>query len=124
MIRRGKKYRELAASYDSKASYGLDEAVGILKKSQLKFDQTVELHFNLGVDPKHSDQMVRGSVALPHGTGRKIRILAFCKDNIIQAALDAGADFAGGAELVQKISDGWLDFDAVVATPDMMAVLG
>lgn len=124
MIRRGKKYRALAASYDLKASYGLDDAVGILKKSQLKFDQTVELHFNLGVDPKHSDQMVRGSVALPHGTGRKIRILAFCKDNMVQAALDAGADFAGGSELVDKISGGWLDFDAVVATPDMMAVLG
>jgi len=124
MIRRGKKYRALVASYDAKASYGLDEAVGILKKSQFKFDQTVELHFNLGVDPKHSDQMVRGSVTLPHGTGRKIRILALCKDNIIQAALDAGADFAGGADLVQKISEGWLDFDAVVATPDMMAVLG
>jgi large subunit ribosomal protein L1 len=124
MVKRGKKYRALVASYDVKASYGLDEAVGILKKSQFKFDQTVELHFNLGVDPKHSDQMVRGTVALPHGTGRKVRILAFCKDNMVQAAVDAGADFAGGADYVQKISDGWLDFDAVVATPDMMAVLG
>jgi large subunit ribosomal protein L1 len=124
MIRRGKKYRNLAASYDKKVFYNIDEAVGILKKSQLKFDQTVELHFNLGVDPKHSDQMVRGSVALPHGTGRKIRILAFCKDNAVQAALDAGAEIAGGAELVEKISGGWLGFDAVVATPDMMAVLG
>jgi len=124
MIRRGKKYRALVASYDIKATYGLDEAVNILKKSQCKFDQTVELHFNLGVDPKHSDQMVRGTVALPHGTGRKVRILAFCKENAVQAAIDAGADFAGGADLVQKISDGWLDFDAVVATPDMMAVLG
>jgi large subunit ribosomal protein L1 len=124
MVKRGKKYRALVASYDVKASYGLDEAVGILKKSQFKFDQTVELHFNLGVDPKHSDQMVRGTVALPHGTGRKIRILAFCKENMVQAAVDAGADFAGGADYVQKISDGWLDFDAVVATPDMMAVLG
>jgi large subunit ribosomal protein L1 len=124
MIRRGKKYRALAASYDAKAFYGLNEAVGILKKAQAKFDQTVELHFNLGVDPKHSDQMVRGTVALPHGTGRKVRILAFCKENVVQSALDAGADFAGGADLVEKISGGWLDFDAVVATPDMMAVLG
>ena len=124
MIKRGKKYRALAASYDAKSFYGLNEAVDILKKAQAKFDQTVELHFNLGVDPKHSDQMVRGSVALPHGTGRKIRILAFCKENAVQTALDAGADFAGGTDLVQKISDGWLDFDAVVATPDMMAVLG
>jgi len=124
MIRRGKKYRALAASYDVKASYGLSDAVGILKKAQAKFDQTVELHFNLGVDPKHSDQMVRGTVALPHGTGRKVRILAFCKENVVQSALDAGADFAGGTDLVEKISGGWLDFDAVVATPDMMAVLG
>ncbi|GHV12542.1 50S ribosomal protein L1 [Fibrobacterales bacterium] len=124
MAKRGKKYRALVASYDAETSYGVDEAVNILKKSQLKFDQTVELHFNLGVDPKHSDQMVRGTVALPHGTGRKIRILAFCKENAVQAALDAGADFAGGADLVEKISGGWLDFDAVVATPDMMAVLG
>ncbi len=124
MVRRGKKYRALTASYDVKALYTVDDAVNILKKAQFKFDQTVELHFNLGVDPKHSDQMVRGSVALPHGTGRKIRILAFCKENVVQSVLDAGADFAGGADLVQKISDGWLDFDAVVATPDMMAVLG
>jgi len=124
MAKRGKKYRALIASYDIKASYGVDDALGILKKAQFKFDQTVELHFNLGVDPKHSDQMVRGSVTLPHGTGRKIRVLAFCKDNMIQTAMDSGADFAGGTELVQKISEGWLEFDAVVATPDMMAVLG
>ncbi|MDR3001780.1 MAG: 50S ribosomal protein L1 [Fibromonadaceae bacterium] len=124
MAKRGKKYRALAASYDVKAFHALDEALNILKKSEFKFDQTVELHFNLGVDPKHSDQMVRGSVTLPHGTGRKVRILALCKDNMVQAAVDAGADFAGGADMVQKISEGWLAFDAVVATPDMMAVLG
>lgn len=124
MVKRGKKYRALAASYDVKAFYGLDDAVNILKKSQFNFDQTVELHFNLGVDPKHSDQMVRASVTLPHGTGRKVRIVAICKDNMIQAATEAGADFAGGAEMVQKISEGWLDFDAVVSTPDMMASLG
>ncbi|MDR2581087.1 MAG: 50S ribosomal protein L1 [Fibromonadaceae bacterium] len=124
MAKRGKKYRALAASYDVKAFYGLEDAVNILKKSEMKFDQTVELHFNLGVDPKHADQMVRGSVTLPHGTGKKIRILAFCKDNMVQAAIDAGADFAGGADMIEKISGGWLDFDAVVATPDMMALLG
>jgi len=124
MAKRGKKYRAVAASYKIKDFYDIDGAVNILKKSQIKFDQTVELHFNLGVDPKHSDQMVRGSVSLPHGTGKKIRVLAFCKENIAQTALDAGADFAGGTDLVQKIEGGWLDFDAVVATPDMMAVLG
>ena len=123
-MKRGKKYRALVASYDVKAAYGLDDAVNILKKSQMKFDQTVELHFNLGVDPKHSDQMVRGSVSLPHGTGKKIRVLAFCKENLVQSIMDSGADFAGGTDLVEKISGGWLDFDAVVATPDMMATLG
>ena len=123
-MKRGKKYRALAASYNIKAFFGVEDALNILKKSEYKFDQTVEIHFNLGVDPKHADQMVRGSVAMPHGTGKKIRILALCKDNLIQAATDAGADFAGGADFVQKISEGWLDFDAVVATPDMMAILG
>jgi large subunit ribosomal protein L1 len=89
----------------------------------LKFDQTVEVHFNLGVDPKHSDQVVRGTVVLPHGTGRQVRVLVFCKDNNLEVAKAAGADYAGGADLVQKIQEGWLDFDAVVATPDMMPVI-
>lgn len=124
MVKRGKKYRALVSSFDVKAFYGLDDAVNILKKSQFKFDQTVELHFNLGVDPKHSDQMVRGTVALPHGTGRKVRILAFCKEDLQKAAIEAGADFVGGDDMVQKIIGGWLEFDAVVATPDMMGVLG
>lgn len=121
---RGKKYRKVAESYDRKAVFGLDDAINILKKSEVKFDQSVELHFNLGVDPKHSDQVVRGTVVLPHGTGRQVRVLVFCKDNIIQTAKDAGADFAGGEDLAQKIIGGWLDFDAVVATPDMMPVIG
>jgi len=89
----------------------------------LKFDQTVEVHFNLGLDPKHSDQVVRGTVVLPHGTGRQVRVLVFCKDNNLEVAKNAGADYAGGADLVQKIQEGWLDFDAVVATPDMMPVI-
>ena len=89
----------------------------------MKFDQTVEIHFNLGVDPKHSDQVVRGTVVLPHGTGRSVRVLVFCKDNNLEVAKNAGADYAGGADLVQKIQEGWLDFDAVVATPDMMPVI-
>jgi large subunit ribosomal protein L1 len=121
---RGKKYRKVAESYDRKAVFGLDDAINILKKSEVKFDQSVEVHFNLGVDPKHSDQVVRGTVVLPHGTGRQVRVLVFCKDNIIQTAKDAGADFAGGEDLAQKIIGGWLDFDAVVATPDMMPVIG
>ncbi|WP_297945708.1 50S ribosomal protein L1 [uncultured Fibrobacter sp.] len=120
---RGKKYKKIAESIDRAKAYGLKEAIEILKKSELKFDQTVEVHFNLGVDPKHSDQVVRGTVVLPHGTGRPVRVLVFCKDNNIEVAKNAGADYAGGADLVQKIQEGWLDFDSVVATPDMMPVI-
>lgn len=120
---RGKKYKKIAESIDHNKAYDLAEAVQILKKSELKFDQTVEIHFNLGVDPKHSDQVVRGTVVLPHGTGRQVRVLVFCKDNNLEVAKNAGADYAGGADLVQKIQEGWLDFDSVVATPDMMPVI-
>ena len=120
---RGKKYKKIAESIDRAKAYGLKEAIEILKKSELKFDQTVEVHFNLGVDPKHSDQVVRGTVVLPHGTGRQVRVFVFCKDNNLEVAKNAGADYAGGADLVQKIQEGWLDFDAVVATPDMMPVI-
>ena len=115
---RGKKYKKIAESFDRTKAYDLKEAIEILKKSELKFDQTVEVHFNLGVDPKHSDQVVRGTVVLPHGTGRQVRV-----DNNLEVAKAAGADYAGGADLVQKIQEGWLDFDAVVATPDMMPVI-
>ena len=120
---RGKKYKKIAESFDRNQAYDLKAAIEILKKSELKFDQTVEIHFNLGVDPKHSDQVVRGTVVLPHGTGRQVRVLVFCKDNNLEVAKNAGADYAGGADLVQKIQEGWLDFDAVVATPDMMPVI-
>ena len=120
---RGKKYKKVAESFDRNQAYDLKAAIEILKKSELKFDQTVEIHFNLGVDPKHSDQVVRGTVVLPHGTGRPVRVLVFCKDNNLEVAKNAGADYAGGADLVQKIQEGWLDFDAVVATPDMMPVI-
>ncbi len=120
---RGKKYKKVAEAFDRNKAYGLNEAIEILKKSEVKFDQTVEVHFNLGVDPKHSDQVVRGTVVLPHGTGRQVRVLVFCKDNNIEVAKNAGADYAGGADLVQKIQEGWLEFDSVVATPDMMPVI-
>ena len=120
---RGKKYKKIAESFDRNQAYDLKAAIEILKKSEVKFDQTVEIHFNLGVDPKHSDQVVRGTVVLPHGTGRSVRVLVFCKDNNLEVAKAAGADYAGGADLVQKIQEGWLDFDAVVATPDMMPVI-
>ena len=120
---RGKKYKKVAEAFDRNQAYDLKSAIEILKKSEVKFDQTVEIHFNLGVDPKHSDQVVRGTVVLPHGTGRTVRVLVFCKDNNIEVAKNAGADYAGGADLVQKIQEGWLDFDSVVATPDMMPVI-
>ena len=120
---RGKKYKKVAEAFDRNKAYGLSEAIEILKKSEVKFDQTVEVHFNLGVDPKHSDQVVRGTVVLPHGTGRQVRVLVFCKDNNIEVAKNAGADYAGGADLVQKIQEGWLEFDSVVAAPDMMPVI-
>ncbi|HSQ41582.1 MAG TPA: 50S ribosomal protein L1 [Fibrobacteraceae bacterium] len=121
---KGKKYRKVLEGVDRKREYPIEDAIKILKKSEMKFDQTVEIHMNLGVDPKHSDQVVRGTVVLPNGTGRKVRILVFCKDNNLQVAKDAGADFAGGDDLAQKIIGGWLDFDSVVATPDMMPVIG
>ena len=120
---RGKKYKKIAEAFDRNQAYDLKSAIEILKKSEVKFDQTVEIHFNLGVDPKHSDQVVRGTVVLPHGTGRQVRVLVFCKDNNLEVAKNAGADYAGGADLVQKIQEGWLDFDSVVATPDMMPVI-
>lgn len=120
---RGKKYKKVAESFDHTKEYGLEDALQILKKSELKFDQTVELHFNLGVDPKQTDQAIRGTVVLPNGTGRKVRVLVFCKDNNFQIAKDAGADYVGGADFVQKIQEGWLDFDSVIATPDMMPVI-
>ena len=120
---RGKKYKKIAESFDRNQAYDLKSAIEILKKSEVKFDQTVEVHFNLGVDPKHSDQVVRGTVVLPHGTGRSVRVLVFCKDNNLEVAKNAGADYAGGADLVQKIQEGWLEFDSVVATPDMMPVI-
>ena len=120
---RGKKYKKVAEAFDRNQAYDLKSAIEILKKSEVKFDQTVEIHFNLGVDPKHSDQVVRGTVVLPHGTGRQVRVLVFCKDNNLEVAKNAGADYAGGADLVQKIQEGWLDFDSVVATPDMMPVI-
>jgi large subunit ribosomal protein L1 len=121
---RGKNYRAIVGAYDRTQQLSIEGALDVLKKSPVKFDQTVEIHMNLGVDPKHSDQMVRGTVVLPHGTGRKVRVLVFCKEAMAQAAKDAGAEFVGGEELAAKIQEGWLDFDSVIATPDMMPVIG
>ena len=120
----GKKYLEFAKVIN-KESYDLLEAVELLKKHKVsKFDETLEIHFNLGVDPKHSDQVVRGNVTLPHGTGKKVKILVFAKGALADKAKAAHADHVGADELVEKIQSGWMDFDKVIATPDMMAVVG
>lgn len=108
-----------------KRPYKLEEAVTVLQKVKFaKFDETVELAMHLGVDPKHADQMVRGTVVLPHGLGRAKRVLAIASGEKVREAQDAGADFVGGEDMVQKIQEGWMDFEAVIATPDMMKSVG
>ena len=124
MARAGKKYRNAREKVEQR-EYDLAEAIGFLKEaSWAKFDETLEVAMRLGVDPKHADQMVRGTVVLPHGTGKQVRILVFASGEKIKEAEDAGADHVGGDDLAQKIQEGWLDFDAVISTPDMMRVVG
>lgn len=121
MKTRSKRYKESEKLVDIKKVYQLKEAIGILKKmGQPKFDGSCELHFNLNVDTKKSDQMVRGTVVLPHGTGKKIRIAVFCRGEQEKAAREAHADLVGGQELIDKVAGGMLDFDCAIATPDMM----
>jgi len=121
MANRGKKYLEARSKVDRNKRYGLEEGVKVLvETSYAKFDEGVDLAVRLGVDPKKSDQMVRGTVVLPHGTGKKVRVLVFAKGQKEKEASDAGADFVGGEELIEKISKGWLEFDKAIATPDMM----
>ena len=125
MAKRGKNYKKVAADIDITKSYSLDEGIGLaLKGSYTKFDQSVDIAIRLGVDPRHADQMVRSSVVLPNGTGKEIRVLVFAKGEKEKEALDAGADYAGGDEFVDKIKGGWLEFDRTIATPDMMATVG
>lgn len=125
MAKRGKRIRGLLEGMDRTINHGLDDAIRLVKeKSNAGFDETVEIAVNLGVDPRHADQMVRGTVELPHGTGKTVRILAFAKGEKVQEALNAGADYVGADELVEKIQGGWLEFDRVVACPDVMGVVG
>ena len=126
MASRGKRYQENFKLVDRHHEYQALEAIELVQKmANAKFDETVELAIKLGVDPKHADQQVRGAVVLPHGTGRTRRVLVFAKGDKIKEAEEAGADFVGGEELMQKIqNENWLDFDVVVATPDMMRVVG
>lgn len=121
----GKKLESAYEKFDNFKEYSLDEALKLIKElSYTKFDETVEMAFNLGVDPKKTDQVVRGTVSLPHGTGKKVRVLVFAKGEKEKEALEAGADYVGAEDLVEKIQKGWLDFDKAVATPDIMGLVG
>lgn len=125
MKSQGKRYAASRELLDRTRLYGLEEAVDLLKKFPgTKFDQTVDVAVNLGVDPRHADQMVRGSVVFPKGIGKSVRVLVFAKGEKIKEALEAGADFAGAEEYAEKIQGGWLDFDRAVATPDTMGAVG
>jgi large subunit ribosomal protein L1 len=124
MAQTGKKYEAARSKVDRNRRYDLDEGVKLLlETTYAKFDEGVDVAIRLGVDPKKADQMVRGTAFLPHGTGKKVRILAFAKGQKEKEALDAGADFAGAEELIEKISQGWLEFDKAIATPDMMGLV-
>ena len=125
MKKRGKKYQEALKLVDRTKTYDIEEAVALLKEAgRANFDETVEVAFRLGVDPKKADENIRGAVVLPHGTGRTQRVLVFAKGEKIKEAEAAGADYIGDQEIINKINEGWFDFDVIVATPDMMAEVG
>jgi large subunit ribosomal protein L1 len=125
MATRGKKALDALKKVNRTARYNVDDAISlVLQSAYAKFDESVDLAVNLGVNPAHADQMVRGTVTLPHGTGKTVRVLVFAKGDKVAEARDAGADFVGAEDLVEKISGGWLDFDKAVATPDMMGLVG
>ncbi len=125
MARHGKRYTALRSAVDRNTIHSPAEAVAVVKKgATAKFDETIEIHLNTSVDPRHADQQVRGVVTLPHGTGRDVRILVFAGPDGQGNATEAGADYVGGDDLANKIQGGWLDFDVVLATPDMMRVVG
>ena len=125
MTKLGKRMTSAKETVDRDMQYGLDEAVSLVKNNAgAKFDETVEIAVNLGVDPRHADQMVRGMVSLPNGTGRDVRVAVFCKDENAAAAKEAGADIVGAEDLAEKVQKGEIDFERCVATPDMMAVVG
>ena len=125
-MKHGKKYVEAAKAVDRATLYDTAEAISLVKKSAVaKFDETIEAHIRTGCDGRHADQQIRGAVVLPHGTGKKVRVLVFAKDAKAEEAKAAGADFVGGDELIPKIqNENWFEFDVVVATPDMMGVVG
>jgi len=125
MPRVAKKRKIAVASYDREKRYGVDEAVSLVKKAAyVKFDESIDVAVRLGVNPKHADQMVRGALVLPHGTGKSVRVAVFARGEKEKEALDAGADFAGGDDLAKKVTEGMLDFEVCIATPDMMGTVG
>ncbi|MBN1408253.1 MAG: 50S ribosomal protein L1 [Calditrichaceae bacterium] len=124
-MKRSKRYREIIAKVDRTQEYPVEEAVKYLKSfTAAKFDETVEIAMRLGVNPRHADQMVRGTVTLPHGTGKTVRVMVFAKGEAANEALTAGADYAGLEEYIDKIQKGWVEFDVAVATPDVMGMVG
>ncbi len=125
MRKHGKRYRSLATAFDTNRLYEPGEATQIVKRNaNAKFNETIEIHIKLGVDPKKSDQNVRGTVNLPHGTGRVVRVIAFARGDAAKAAQEAGADVVGEADLIERVKGGFADFDVAVATPDMMPSIG
>jgi large subunit ribosomal protein L1 len=126
MKRRSKRYRKAAEQIDSAKRYGVQEACDLIKKitTSTKFDETVECAVKLGVDPRHADQMIRGAVVMPHGTGKSKKVAVFCRGEKQQEARDAGADIVGAEDLVEQVNGGMLDFDVVIASPDMMGMVG
>ena len=126
MAKVGKKYADSAKLFEKSKLYDVAEAMALVcQTSKAKFDETIEIHVRLGVDSRHADQQVRGAVVLPNGTGKTVRTLVFCKENLYEAAKAAGADYVGGVDYVEKITkENWFDFDVVIATPDMMGVIG
>lgn len=124
-MKRGKRYKEAASLVEAGKDYSIEDAVDLIKKSaKAKFDESVEVAVRLGVDPRHADQVVRGTVSLPHGTGKEVRVLVLTKGDKEAEAKDAGADYVGFDEYIKKIQGGWLDFDVIVATPDSMGAVG
>ena len=125
-MKHGKKYVDASKAIDRTKQYEANEALALVAgNAKAKFDETIELHIRLGVDSRHADQQVRGAVVLPNGTGKKVKVLVFCKEDKYEAAKAAGADYVGGMDLVEKITkENWLDFDVVVASPDMMGIVG
>jgi large subunit ribosomal protein L1 len=125
MVKHGKKYQEAAAKIDRTVAYQPGEAIGLVKKSApAKFDETVELHLRMGLDPRNAAQQLRGVALLPHGLGKKIRVLVFAQGEAERVATSAGADFVGGDDLIKKVEEGWVDFDTAIAVPEMMGRVG